>query len=209
MWQSTDPQNTGAPTLVGDNCSLVTVTHSDESTQEEEGCGHYSYEITRTWYATDECENVMSCTQHISVEDTTAPTLSCPADAVVECDESTDPQNTGAPTLVGDNCSLVTVTHSDESTQEEEGCGHYSYEITRTWYATDECENVTSCTQHISVEDTTPPTLSCPADAIVECDESTDPQNTGAPTLVGDNCSLVTVTHSDEKHAGRRRMRSL
>ena len=46
----------------------------------------------------------------------------------------------------------------------------------RTWTVTDNCGNVSlPCDQIITVEDTTPPTIVCPANVTVECGDSTAP----------------------------------
>ena len=46
------------------------------------------------------------------------------------------------------------------------------------------------------VLDTQAPDLMCAADITIECDESTDPANTGVSTAT-DECSDVTVTYQD------------
>jgi hypothetical protein len=90
--------------------------------------------------------------------DTLAPVLLCPEDIAIECDEITDPSNTGEATAT-DNCdSDPTVNYTDVITDPTPSCPS-DYLITRTWTAEDECENVTSCDQVITVEDTTPPTI--------------------------------------------------
>ncbi|MDX1408967.1 MAG: hypothetical protein R3330_12555, partial [Saprospiraceae bacterium] len=72
-------------------------------------------------------------------------------------------------------------------------CSFYSYTITRTWVPKDECGNYgTPCVQVITVDDTTPPSISCPADVTLfsdaNCNVDTDPAQIGMPTNVGDNC---------------------
>ena len=44
------------------------------------------YTLTRTWTAEDNCGNTSSCSQVITVEDNTAPVITCPVDETVECD---------------------------------------------------------------------------------------------------------------------------
>ena len=70
--------------------------------------------------------------------------------------------------------------------------------IYRVWTATDACGNNTSCTQLIEIFDTQAPDWTyCPADLTVECNESTDPENTGGYASATDACSDVTVSYAD------------
>ena len=68
-----------------DNCDPApAITHSDTSTP---GACPQEPVITRTWTATDFCGNVSSCDQVITIVDTTAPVISCPAPVTVECSD--------------------------------------------------------------------------------------------------------------------------
>jgi hypothetical protein len=158
-----------------DNCSTPTVTFNETSSLDE--CGEGT--ITRTWTATDDCGNTATCTQILTVVDTTDPVLSgVPADATVECDNIPDPASPSAT----DNCDNdVDISFSETSSLDE--CGEGT--ITRTWTATDCAGNSVSASQTLMVVDTTDPVLSGePADATVECDDIPD-----APTLTAtDNC---------------------
>src|SRR6185295_11266259 len=63
---------------------------------------------------------------------------------------------------VSDVCDTSpTVTFSDVTTA---GPCPQSYKVTRTWTATDHCGNHASCSQAITVVDTMPPSITCPAD---------------------------------------------
>ncbi|MEH6537443.1 MAG: hypothetical protein V7719_13680, partial [Psychroserpens sp.] len=184
--EDTNPSNTGTATAT-DSCGNVTVNHTDTSVA---GCGN-TETITRTWTATDDCGNVATDIQTIIVDDKGVPTLNIPSDVTVQCTESMDPANTGNATAT-DICGNATVTFADTSIA---ACGN-TETITRTWTATDDCGNISSDTQTISVIDTTAPTLTVPADATVQCTESTDPADTGNATAT-DTCGNATVTFAD------------
>jgi uncharacterized repeat protein (TIGR01451 family) len=71
------------------------------------------------------------------------------------------------------------------------------FTITRTYRATDACGNSATCAQIITVNDQTPPTISCPNDVTLTPLDSTLPANTGSPTSA-DNCTGTSVlTFSD------------
>jgi len=192
-----DPLNTGVATAT-DNCDgAPDVTYSDSATG---GACPQEKTVTRTWTATDACGNAASCDQTIDVEDTIAPVITCPADVTIQCDASQDPSNTGSATAI-DNCDPApAVTYSDDfgGLTLCDGTGTF----VRTWTATDGCGHMTTCDQVITLEDTTAPVITCPADTTIECDESSDPSNTGSATAT-DNCDgAPVVTYSDAEVAG-------
>ncbi|MBK7341934.1 MAG: hypothetical protein IPJ06_01765 [Saprospiraceae bacterium] len=122
--------------------------------------------LTRTWTATDECGNALTHTQTITVQDNTPPVLSATPDNVsVECDAVPAP-----PAITAmDNCDPdVPVVFGEVRT--DGNCPH-NYTLTRTWTATDDCNNATSHTQTIVVSDTQPPVFDgpLPANITVEC----------------------------------------
>ena len=166
--------NTGVATG-SDDCGSVTITYSDSETP---GACPGAYTVSRTWTATDECGNVATCVQTITVEDMTPPTITCPADVTLECPGDTTTGNTGVATG-SDDCGTVTITYSDSETP---GACPGAYTVSRTWTATDECGNVATCVQTITVEDMTPPTITCPADVTLECPGDTTTGNTGVAT---------------------------
>ena len=142
-----------------------------------------NYQIKRTWTATDDCDNATSATQTITVQDTTAPMLSAPADYTIECDE----EIIYAAAEASDNCGSVDV--SEAQTIDQGDCAG-DYTITRTFTATDECGNATTATQIITVQDTTAPEFtSVPADYTAECSDE-HPMDMAMAT---DNCGGVEV----------------
>jgi hypothetical protein len=140
-----------------------------------------SYTLTRTWTATDNCNNSRTETQVITVQDTTPPVLSgVPTNVTVECDSVPEP---AVPTAV-DNCAAdVDIVYSETRT---DGDCPYNYTLTRTWTATDGCANVTVGTQVITVQDTTAPQLSCSFEPVLAPDEGTDEDSDEAIDEDGD-----------------------
>jgi len=83
-----------------DNCGSVTISHESDTTLTNP-CGGI---ITRTYRATDECGNFAECTQLITVDDDTAPMITCPPSPIVVIGD------TNCVAVVPDLRSLVQVT---------------------------------------------------------------------------------------------------
>jgi predicted nucleic acid-binding Zn ribbon protein len=141
-----------------------------------------NYTITRTFTAVDLCGNSTTGTQTITVQDTTAPELTIPADYTVECSDEM-PMDDATAT---DNCGSITI---DLVTDTIAGNAAGNYTITRTFTATDDAGNSTTATQTITVEDTTAPELTIPADYTVECSDEM-PMDDASAT---DNCGSITI----------------
>jgi hypothetical protein len=164
---STDPDFTGWPT-VESNCPPVDTSYSD---QVDGSCPTI---ITRTWTFTDDAGNQTTCDQFITVDDTTDPVITCPADITFECEMG----DAGTATAT-DNCdSDPDVDYSDNVVNDR--CPTV---IERTWTATDSCGNSSSCVQTITIDDTTDPVITCPADITFECEMG----DAGTATAT-DNC---------------------
>jgi len=162
------------------------------------GCPGDPIIITREYFLNDGVSSE-SCMQTFTVESTIAPTITCPANVTIECDEDNSPANTGMATGTAYCSTAAIVTFSDVSTQGTAGCSQYEYMITRTWTATDNCNRMATCSQIITVDDTQGPVITCPANLTIECDEDTSPSNTGMATG-SDNCSAIAeivITSSD------------
>ncbi len=110
--------------------------------------------IQRTWAATDKNGNASSCTQIITIVDTTPPIILLPpANITVECDAVPPPATVSAM----DNCDPSPTIQFTE-TRVDGNCPS-NYELQRTWVAKDSCGNATSYTQVVTVQDTTPPII--------------------------------------------------
>jgi gliding motility-associated-like protein len=140
----------------------------------------------------------------ITIEDTTAPTFTVPADVSLECDtDLADVLITGDVIDEADNCSTdLEATFTDVVA--DGSCANETI-ITRTWTLTDECDNTTIAIQTITLEDTTAPTFTVPADVSIECDlDVTDVSLSGDVRDVADFCSanleatfVDTITNGD------------
>ena len=161
-----------------DNCGMVTLEEAADTTY---SCTN-GYVVTRTFTATDDCGNVASATQTITIEDTAAPELTIPVDYTAECSDE-HPLDAATAT---DNCGMVTISEMADTAY---SCAN-SYVVTRTFTAMDECGNSVSATQTITIEDTTDPELMIPADYTAECSDA-HPLEAATAT---DNCGIVTIS---------------
>ena len=145
-----------------DNCGHPTIIYKEQIVA---GSCAGSYTLTRTWTATDDCGNSTTHTQIVTVEDKTAPIFegNLPEDVTVSCDAVPEAAILNA----SDNCGEATVVFKENKT---EGQCSNNFALTRIWIATDNCGNITTYTQIITVQDTTHPLiLKIPEDITVSC----------------------------------------
>src|SRR5205807_7430853 len=143
--------------------------------------------ISRIWRATDACGNTANGTQLITVRDTTTPVIVAPPNLTLECPTAATTNITGVPTVT-DGCSATTVSFSDSVSN---NCGGAKI-ISRTWRTTDACGNFATALQTITVVDTTPPTLTLPADVVQQCPGDTRTNTTGIARST-DGCGAVAI----------------
>jgi parallel beta-helix repeat protein len=178
-----------------DNCGTVRVSFVNDVITNQACANRFT--VIRTYRATDSAGNSTTCQQIITVNDTSAPVItSSPSNLTVEC-SSQVPAADDAAVSATDNCGgPVTITH-DADVISNQSCSN-QYTISRTYHATDTCGNSTSVTQTITVNDTTPPTISCPVDVTTNTDVGqyfASGVALGSPA-VADNCGgAVTVTN--------------
>lgn len=193
----TGPERTGTATATDPCSTSCTVAFADATAP---GSCAQGQVITRTWTATDVCGNSSTCRQIITVVDTTPPRVSCPPDVTLVCDADVSPGAAGTATAVDDCDPQPVITHTDG--QRIPGTCGAGGALVRTWTATDACGNRAECIQRITLRDTVPPVITCPANVTVECQASLDPAATGHPTVV-DNCDpSPATTFADASVAG-------
>jgi hypothetical protein len=185
-WTTLDPN-----VYATDNCSnnvQVTVL-SDEMVSG--GCaGH----VIRTLIAADDCGNVDTVEQVITLFDNFAPVaISEPVTITVECSDEIPAYQPAW----SDNCSG---TWTESVTVEYNGVG-CSLQIVETYSATDPCGNTGYTTRTINVVDTTNPVLiGVPENITIDCNDAVPAA--GGVTAT-DNCDIdVTVTVEEVTSAG-------
>jgi len=182
----TSVANTGVPQYTDDCGTSLVLSWTNEVTA---GSCPQNATIARTFTVADESGNSSDCTQTIEIIDNTAPEITCPNDISIPFGGSTDPSETGSATAT-DNCTnVIEITYSDNTTGNT---------ITRTWNAVDECGNGSTCDQTMTIQGSGDPVVTCPGDITIDCSASSDPSNTGTPTVNDDNDPNPTLTYEDE-----------
>ncbi len=179
--------NFETPLAVTDpTCGEATITFEDNMV---EGTCASSYAVTRTWTASDDCENVAIVSQTIFVEDETAPVFtSTPENKVLNCLDQLAFDELEA----FDDCGNIGVEFTDEIIADP-NCANAFVQI-RTWTATDACGNATSASQTITVEDNTIPYFTTtPQNKVISCNENVIFDEIEAI----DDCGDITITYVD------------
>lgn len=133
----------------------------------------------------------------LTVSDTTAPAISCPANIT---NVPTEPGTCSAHVNPGmatatDNCDNNPAIMGVRSDSQPLTDGYPKGMTTITWTATDAAGNHSSCQQTITVIDTEPPTISCASDLIVDFDGAVNGAVvTYTPPVGVDNCPGAVTT---------------
>ncbi len=168
--QGIDTDATGEPGIIEDDCDNVFVGHDDLTLPVE---FPFCYKILRTWIVIDWCQfspNVPNSpgrwehTQVIKVLDTTAPTVTAPADVTILSTEdncSSGPV-TLDPAIGSDDCDANVTITNDQNSGGEDASGTYPYGTTTVVFtAEDACGNVSTDEMTITVLDGKAPTPVC------------------------------------------------
>src|SRR5207247_352901 len=144
-----------APTATN-NSGSTTITVVSTVTNTASHCGT-TFDATRVWMATDACGNSASCNQQVTVVDTSTPVITCSNTNMTV--EFGTPWTFDLPTAT-DNSGSNTITIVSTVTNTAGHCGT-TFDATRVWMATDACGNSSTCSQTVTVADTTPPVINC------------------------------------------------
>ena len=165
-----------------DNCGTPTITNNAPS----------NFPIgntTVTWTATDGSGNIDTCHQIVTVVDAENPTIVCPTNITVSNDSGMcDAIVTYTAPVGTDNCTGVSTVLSSGLAS---GSTFPVGVSTITYVVTDAANNQDSCSFTVTVNDTTNPTVSCPAN-VTTCNPIVN--NIGSTS--SDNCTGETVSYT-------------
>ncbi len=159
----------------------------------------------------DAAGNVNSCMVEVDVQDQQPPSITCPADLTIFCDDDYEDLTLTGEATGTDNCGTPIITYNDINVNI--GCGGEG-EVTRVWTATDEEGQTASCIQTITLENDEPfyinpnndndPTddVDWPLDYTAStCGVGLEPNQLPAPydrpVLYEDACDFVAVGYTD------------
>ena len=192
--QSTDPNqcsavvNYAAPT-VSDNCPGV----GTPSCTPASGSTFAKGTTTVNCSVSDASGNSSSCSFTVTVNDTQAPTITCPANVT----QSTDPSQCSAVVAysnatASDNCSGVGIPVCTPPSGSTFPKGTTTVNCT----VSDSSGNSSSCSFTVTVNDTQPPTIGCPGNIVTTTSPGQCSRVVTYSTTANDNCPGVTVNCS-------------
>ena len=147
-----------------------------------------------TFNAMDSCGNLRSDTSSIRILDTSAPSIICPPTITVSCppipafDLASFIAAGGSASDICDANPTISFVSDVISNQT---CPN-SYIVTRTYLATDDCGNTSTCSQTIIVNNTTPPIVPANVTTTIECILAAVPPT--VPTVTDGCGAIITPT---------------
>jgi gliding motility-associated-like protein len=184
------------PVTVTDNCSApVNVTNSFNGSADPSG--NYPIGVTNvTITATDVAGNQSQKVIQITVVDNESPVITCPANITVSISTGTCTANVTVPTpVVSDNCGSVTITNNFNNSANASGVYNLGT-TTVIWTAKDAAGNITSCSMTVTVKNTDLPTITCPANIIVNAAPGQCNANVTVPVPTAtDNCGVGSIVN--------------
>src|SRR4029453_10704962 len=177
-----------------DNCGTVTPSGIEGAETLVSGC---TYQVIKTWTATDACNNSSTASQTITyTKDATAPVITIVASTPITICNPTPAQVSAAfgNATATDNCGPVTPTGVLGTETLVSGC---TYQVIKTWTATDACNNSSTASQTVTyTKDATGPVITiAPVTPITTCNPT--PAQVSAAfgnATATDNCGTVTPT---------------
>ncbi len=171
-----------------DNCSGVTVVRTSGPAS---GSNFTNGTTSVTFTATDGSGNTAACSFNVTVSDLTPPSITCPASITQSCAGPVSFANATAT----DNCGNVTVAQTSGPAS---GSSFPTGTTGVSFTATDGSGNTAACSFSVSIQDLTPPVITCPASIIAPCPGPV----TFANATATDNCGLAAVVQTSGPASG-------
>jgi hypothetical protein len=170
-----------AAITASDNCGSVNVTFVSDTITNQSCPDRYT--VLRTYRATDASGNNITCTQTITVNATSPPTITAPSDVTT----STDPGQCyassvalGSPVTASPCGGALTIANNAPAV--------FPKGSTQViWSATDTCGNRAGATQNVLVTDNQPPLVACPSSILVNA-QDTNGAVVAFSVTASDNC---------------------
>ncbi|HLF63076.1 MAG TPA: hypothetical protein VI603_04975, partial [Saprospiraceae bacterium] len=177
--------------LAIDNCDAdLEVTNDYQPGSEFMSCDKVEG-LKVIFYVSDACENTSTCTAYIYIDDTVPPVITCAPDTTIECGEPLPVSSFEVMDACDGNPFISGPIDS-------EPMGSNPQVIIRKFFARDDCDNLSSCTQRIFIEDTTGPSITCPESVMLGCEEGLPQEDVEATDCSG----IGTMSHTDSAPSG-------
>jgi|GEM_PF-7026454 len=191
---SVDPTITGTVELRGEYCGYVSVSYTDrDSLPPADACRY----VLRTWTVTNACENneMFRFTQTIRILNASPPVLMGPNDTTVNAETDSCTAYVSLPRVRATDCSSGVRIENDFNSGGADASDRYPVgETTVTFTATDSCGNTSTTSVVITVRDLQPPTVQCPADITLACNDTLFPLSRHGALTAMDNCNIQSIT---------------
>lgn len=181
-----------------DNCGIAKLEVSRNGDPFDEfvnfDCSDLGQQVQVSLKVTDSNGLVKECQSNAAVKDEVEPEIVCPAAITLNCGSNyNNPALTGIP-FASDNCTVASTNYTNIINLNS--CGNGT--VQRTWKATDQSGNFSTCQQLITIADNTPITVTFPGDILTyECEPNTETSITGEPIVAGQDCEQLQITHTD------------
>ena len=173
-------------TLTSVNIGNATVANDTDSTITNDAPAFFPLGDTSvTWMARDSFENMVTGIQTVTVQDTTAPTITVPIDITAEATGQLTSLDIGSPTASDIvDTDVVIINDAPDS---------FPVGITLiTYTATDDFDNFVTAIQKVTIQDTTNPVLVLPPDVMAEATGVMSDVDIGTATVANDTDSTIT-----------------
>jgi hypothetical protein len=160
------PSPNPASVTASDNCGWVGVVFIGDTITNQSCPDRYT--VLRMYGAIDAVNNSATCTQTITVNATTPPTITAPGDVTTSTDSGqcyASGVALGLPATFSPCGGALTITNNAPAV--------FPKGSTQViWSATDSCGNSSIATQNVVVADNQPPLVACPANILVNAQDS-------------------------------------